>query len=1038
MEKPRIETGSLLEMLGYSYYFFDQSGETPEYVEEYFENILPELKNGSTKKTRELIGLKLYKHQLESLEALREGSNIILKSGTGSGKTEAWFLFTAEKKIKTLSVYPTLALAYDQLNRLNQYCLDLGMKIMVLDAAKKQELVSRQGLKNVRRMISESDLVVTNPAFLLNEVKKTALQGYGLLSPFFEKMGLIVIDDFDFYGPREIALLFSMLKMLVKITGNNFQFAFMTAMLANPEEAAEYLTKINDRKTKIVSGKAFKAKNRIYIVLGKNLRRLWEEARKFKDRLEEAEMGGDILASLEDFKLFLQNVYKVWDALRYAGITAPEPWSDPAEILSSYVFDEAVTLVFTRSIEKAEELSRRVVERTGRRERVASHHHLISRETRREIEDAVRSGLVKILVSPRTLSQGIDIGEVLRVVHIGLPDAVREFYQREGRKGRRKETEFTETVIIPQGSWDYDLLSRGVKTIEEWLNMPLEKIVVNPENKYSMLFEALLKAQSPFLRKDLAKDELEFLKSLGLFDGVELSRAGKRVWRQMNFYEYAPPYGIKRIKIEESGATVRLEDISHCDLVEKFQPGSIDYTSDSIVTNHRLGGGRTVTSVIVEPLRERILRRHEGTAYALEEYERIKESWGEEPNIWRDYVLGKLHSRVFCVVHPPMEGFGKYVKIPNRVEWVVIGEKKKMMRRNDETIFYRDKRSIVVAAPTYGKYEDYTYGILVEVGLEEDPELLKLGLAYIMIVLRRVFGIPLETIMHNVVRLGERKFIALHEPESAGLIEKLDWSEVYREVQNYSPDEIDEILLEALDEYSYSAFISLKLDWEIAREYALRALDYIRRREKIILEFMGKILEIPKPSKSLKIASIQSLYLQLREDFNSGVYIASVYDGEEYTSCCGVTELGKPDNNYLKLQESVSKLIDEGFNLVTYNINVLYDSLGSAGLKSLKTLIKGLESTNLLIDSREILSEALGYTIELEDVKKALGLYISNIGEIMKMLDDAKRKFPGMKLIEYISKTRSPQLTEFIENEARAVYLSYIVGREQLERKNKK
>jgi len=1035
MERPKIETGSLLDTLGYSYYFFDQPEEAPEFADKSFEEIIPELLKGSTKKTMELVGKKLYKHQLESLQALREGSNIILKSGTGSGKTEAWFLYTAEEKIKTLSIYPTLALAYDQLNRLSQYCLDLNMKIMILDAAKKQELISRQGLRNVKRMLSESDLIVTNPAFLLNEVKKTALKGNGLLSPFFQKMGLIVIDDFDFYGPREIALLFSILKMLVKITGVNTQFAFMTAMLANPEEVAEYLTKINGRVTKIISGRAFKAKNRVYIVLGKNLRKLWEEARKFKDKLEQIGVGRDILDSLGDFQLFQQNVYKVWDALRYASISAPEPWSDPAEILSSYVYDEVVTLVFTRSIERAEEISRRIIERTGRRELVASHHHLISREMRREIEDAVRSGLVKILVSPRTLSQGIDIGEILRVVHVGLPDSLREFYQREGRKGRSIGTESTETVIIPQGSWDYDLLSRGVKTLEKWLNISLERVIVNPKNNYSTLFESLLKFLSPVLRRDLTNEEIDFLKNLGLLNGLELSRAGKRVWRQMNFYEYAPPYGIKRLKIEENGSTTRLEDVSHCDLVEKFQPGSIDYTSDSVVTLHRLGGGRAVTSVIVEPLKERTLRRYEGTAYALEEYERVKESWGEEPNIWRDYIQGRLHSRVFCVVHPPMEGFGKYVKIPNRVEWVIIGEKKKMMRRDDETIFYRDKRSIVVAAPTYGKYEDYTYGVIIEVGLEEDPELLRLGLAYIMIILRRVFGIPLETITYDVIRLGERKFIALHEPESAGLIEEIEWGQVYKEVQVYKPDEIDGILLEALDEYSYSAFTSLKLDWKIAEEYALKALEYIRRREKIIIEFRDKLLEIPRPSRSLKIASIQALYLQLREDFNSGIYVLSVFDGEENYSCTGTTKIGKPDHSYLQIQEAVSRLIDEGFKIVTYNTKVLYDYLESAGLKSLKILIKGLESTESLIDSREVLSKSLGYPIELEDVKKVLSLSSTSLGEIMRIVEDSRRTIPKLDIIEYISRTHSPQLIEFLEDESRTAYLSYLIGQKQLEEK---
>lgn len=1033
MEKPRVETGRLLDMLGYSYYSFDQPSEMPEYVEKRFEEILPELLNSSSRKTRELVGKKLYKHQLDSLKALEEGCNLILKSGTGSGKTESWFLYTARRKIKTLSVYPTLALAYDQLNRLSQYCLDLNMKIMILDAMRKQELISKHGSKNARRIISESDLIVTNPAFLFNEVKKYALQSHSLLSPFFEKTVLIVVDDFDFYGPREIALLFSMLKMLVKITGNNIQFAFMTAMLANPEEVAEYLKRINNRETRIVSGKAFKAKNRVYIVLGKNIRKMWEEARKFSDKLEKAGVGEDILRSLQDFHLFQQNVYRVWDALRYVGVPAPEPWSDPVEILSNYVFDETITLVFTKSIERSEEISRRLIERTGRRERVASHHHLISKEVRRGIEDAVRSGLVKVLISPRTLSQGIDIGEILRVVHLGLPESLREFYQREGRKGRRIGIEATETVIIPHGSWDYDLLSRGVETVEKWLNMPLEKLIVNPENKYSILFEALLKAQSPTLKKLLTREEIEFLKNLGLFDGLQLSGAGKRVWRQMNFYEFAPPYGIKRIKIDEDGSAIRLEEVSHCDLVEKFQPGAIDYTSDSVVTHHRLGGGRTVTSITVEPFKERILRKYEGTAYALEEYQRIKEAWGEEPNILRDYMVGKLHSRIFCVVHPPVEGFGKYVKIPNRVEWVVIGEKKKMVKKGDETIFYRDKRPIVVAAPTYGKYEDYTYGMVIEVGLEEDPELLRLGLAYIMIVLRRVFGIPLETIMYSVIRLGERKFIAFHEPESAGLLEKIDWSDVYREVEAYTPDEIDEIFLQAVDEYSYSAFISLELDWKIAREYALKALDYIRRREKIMLRFMDKTLEIPKPSKSLKIASLQGLYLQLREDLNSGVYVLSVYDGEESISCSGLTELGKPDNNHLKIQETISKLINEEFTLVTYGLKNLYNNLDLAGLKSLKTLIKGLETSGLLIDCREILCKGLGRPLELEDAKKILNTSATNIGEIMRIVEDLKRRTPGLGLIKYITGTRSSIFEKFLEDECRVAYLAYFIGRRILE-----
>ncbi|MEM1677174.1 MAG: DEAD/DEAH box helicase, partial [Nitrososphaerota archaeon] len=145
--KPRIDSMSLLDSLGYSYYYFDEEGEYPEIAEIRFEDILPEIVSSRSRKTQELVGKNLYRHQYEAYDLLRNGSNIILKSGTGSGKTEAWFLYTAKHRVKTLSIYPTLALAYDQLGRLSQYCSDLNMKIVILDALKKTELISKYGLR---------------------------------------------------------------------------------------------------------------------------------------------------------------------------------------------------------------------------------------------------------------------------------------------------------------------------------------------------------------------------------------------------------------------------------------------------------------------------------------------------------------------------------------------------------------------------------------------------------------------------------------------------------------------------------------------------------------------------------------------------------------------------------------------------------------------------------------------------------------------------------------------------------------------------
>ena len=1035
MTKPLVRSGEILERLGYEYYFFQQSGEQPQHVELTFSKLIPSLSEASGERSRLLAGRRLYRHQLEAYEALSSGRNLILRSGTGSGKTEAWFAAAAEKRLRTLVIYPTLALAEDQFTRLRDYCRDLEIRLEAIDAARRQELIKQHGVSGLRRKLTQAEILLTNPAYLLNEVKKLALGRGSLLRGFIERLDLIVVDDFDFYGPREIALLFSMLKILTFLLGGRPLYAFMTAALENPEEVAEYLTSLNGRETRIVSGRAFKAPNETYVVLGKNLRRFWEEARRWEDRLREAGVGEDILKSLRSYAEFKRNFYRVWDALRYAGIRVPDPWPDPAEIISEYLFDDTVTLVFTRSIARAEELVRRVVQRTGRRDRVASHHHLLSKSYRREVEEAVRAGLVKVLISPRTLSQGIDIGAVHRVVHIGLPDEVREYHQREGRKGRRPEIELTETIIIPQGGWDEDLLSRGVDALRRWIELPMEKIIVNPSNKYSTLFEALLRIQSPSLRKYLGREELELLRKLGLERDLELTGLGKRVWRQMNFYEFSPPYGIKRMKIEEDGSEHRLEDVSHCDLVEKFQPGAIDYTSDSVVTLHRLSDkSRTVTAIYVEPLRERTLRRYEGTAYALEEYIKIKSLWNENPNILRDYYVGRLHSRVLCVVHPPVEGFGKYTKIPNRVEWLLMGERKRMLRRDDETIFYRDRRTIVVPAPTYGKYEDYTYGLIVEAGIEDDPELLRIGLAFLTIVLRRVFGIAFETIMYDVLRLGERKFIALHEPESAGLIEKLDWSNVYRAAENYEPDELDEIFLQEIDEYAYSSFTARKLDWKLAKIHALKALDYLRMRDRIKVEFMGGV-EVPKPSKSLRIAALSAIYLPVREDVEAGVYALTIYDGEEYYYSSGVAELNQPDDGYIAVQRKISELLDQEFTLSVYSLRVLDPILGQAGLRGLEATVRGALSMGRLVEVEERLREAAGWAPPLEELKHALRLkQTPSVSDIMMRLEDYRRRMPGLRRLERIRERLDGLLEEFLRGEAETIYLTYLVSKALKER----
>ncbi len=1020
----RIKSSELLKRLGYEYYSYVEEEVAPENSGLKFSDLLPQLR--SSKRGSKLAELRLYSHQERSLRSLKEGKNVVLISGTGSGKTEAWFLYTATSKAKTLVVYPTLALSNDQIQRLKDYSLALGLKATILDAVHRKELVNLRGRKGAIAELASSDLIVTNPAFLMSDVKRLT-SGKSYLADFINQLDLLVIDEFDFYGPREIALLLSLVKIINYFSKGDLRFAILTATLGNPEELASFLTSVNGKSTEIIVGKPFRLRNTVYVVLGKNMKSLWEILRQHVNLVkrhvfgeEEPRLGVDILEALQDYEKFKSEVYKVVEALRSIGVDAPYPGMDPVELLREYAEDEGVTLVFTRGIRSAEQVRRRLEEEVPGL--VASHHHLVSKAQREEIERMAREGELKILISPRTLSQGLDIGTVIRVVHLGLPESVREFKQREGRKGRRKEVGFTETVIIPQSPWDRELLQRGVEALKEWVSLPLEVALVNPHNKYSKLFEALFKVKHPSLKGKLEEDEYELLKKLGLIRAGELTDKGKRAWNYLNFYEFGLPFGFKRV-MRAGPSDKYLEDIGHCDLVEKFQPGSFDYGSDGIVTGF-LRRGSSITGVVEEPIDESVLNHYDFLAHTLEEYYKTKFEWREPPNLLSDYYKGRLASEVICVVDPPTRGFGVKTKAPNRVYWIVTSSKSRPFITEDgKTVLLRDRKSIPVIGPTGGVYRDYTYGFAVELDPLEDLNWARIGLAVMKLVMRKRLNIPVDALEYEVSNLGDKKLLILHEPESAGLIEQMDWASLRRAVSEYEPDELDEVLLMLIDEKAHFEFVSSGMEWRLAIKAAERMVDYVLSTHRIKLTLEGLEFHIPKPSKALKIASFEVISLELSESLSLGG--VAIYDGGDVSVDVVVREAFHAPQVELGL---LNEVINSNFKLVVWDLQSTLNDLSSLGMKSIQYMLMGLQAENRVFSLRGVVEEKLGKPIPPEEL-------LSSFGDMDYRLKDVLAEFKKSKsILEERGLHQWPKFTKFLreklkkvlEDRVKAVYLVYL------------
>lgn len=1022
---------ALLRDFGYDYIKIVEPAVEPRRVRERFIDIAPEL----AKLGIELANEHLYEHQLRALNSLTEGHNVVLKAGTGSGKTESWYFYFYQKAksglFKAIAVYPTLALANDQIKRISLYSSAAGIPVTKIDALLRDELIQKLGRPGLRRELALAKLVVTNPAFLFHEVKKLIISPTSCILDL-RNVNLIILDEFDFYTPRSIALMLGMLKVLVSYSNTTPQVAVLTATLANPEDMCNYLEGITGRKCVVIDGEPFRVENRVYIVLGKNIESVWAIARRYRDALVSREdVDRDIIEALDNIELFKRNAYRVLQYLEALGHEVPSISIDIGEILSRYAEDKGVTLVFTRSIARADEVAKMLKEKIG--DLAVAHHHLIPRKEREVIEEKARKGEIRMVVSPRTLTQGIDIGTVIRVVHLGLPESVREFLQREGRKGRRKEMKFSESIIIPSTRWDWELLSKGLSVFEKWLSLPLEKTIINPRNKYIYLFTGLAKTLSPWYREKLNEEEYEVLRRARVIrkDGSIDTDKAKWIWERLNFYEFGPPYGVKRY-LEDDGKLIPLEPIGHCDLVERFQKGCIDLSQDAIVKLVESGRSSRIARAVIESrLNKFNFFSDDAIAEAMEEYRYIKMVWREEPSILRDIARGKLSSYTLTVVYTPRQGFGEYIKIPNRVVWYLISSRPRVIKVGDKHIVTYDRKTIYVPVETAGMYRDYTYGLYIEADEKDDTTTLRLGLAYLMVILRKLYGIPFETIMYGVDKIGEKKFFEIHEPEAAGLIESLDWGKIRNDVENYNPEDLDLILLLQLDDIAYSDLLSLGTDLKTLTRFTLKVLDYILLREKISTVFRGLRIAIPKPSRALKILSLDIVahIIDEEEVVRKAIVGLGTFDGDSVSKAVDMYIMypfAPPPKTLRDLEVYVEDLaLYENMRIVVYDKETTIKEIEKIGLKRLARVVHeygygireaiaklGLEPVSLSTIAQELYVESIPIEITYPD-----------IAELHKAVTDYIRK--GM--LKEVPQELRNALEKYLENRSKLLYILYLV-----------
>jgi DEAD/DEAH box helicase domain-containing protein len=331
----------------------------------------------------------LFRHQAEAWDAAQRGGNVVVTTGTASGKSLAFNLpvldaIARDPKTRALYLYPTKALAQDQARSLAELPLK-GLRPAIYDGDTPTERRWQ-----IRKW---SNVVLTNPDMLHVGI----LPHHDRWGDVLANLRYVVVDEAHVYRGvfgSHVANVLRRLRRLAQIYDAEPQFLLASATIANAGELALELT--GEAATVVDTDSSARAEREVVI---------WNPP------LLDAELG-----------------------LRAS------PLGDAARLLSQLTSRGLRTICFAKSRKAAELIHRFAAERvdTETAARLAPYRAGYTAEQRREIERRLVEGELLGVTATDALELGIDIGLLDCAISVGFPGTVASLRQQWGRAGRRE------------------------------------------------------------------------------------------------------------------------------------------------------------------------------------------------------------------------------------------------------------------------------------------------------------------------------------------------------------------------------------------------------------------------------------------------------------------------------------------------------------------------------------------------------------------------------------------------------------------------
>ncbi|MBN2851853.1 MAG: DEAD/DEAH box helicase [Clostridia bacterium] len=422
--------------------------------------------------------------------------NLLLSSGTASGKTEAAFLpvltdlhNNPSRSVGVLYISPLKALINDQFIRLEKLLIDSNIPVC------KWHGDASLTLKNKLIKHPEGILQITPES-----LESLITNKRGACLSMFSDLRYVIIDEIHYFmrGVRGIQLL-CVLERLIQLTGVNPRRIGLSATLGDVSLAKNWLNTGTNRHC--VAPIIEEGKKRIGLHI--------ERFVNFADQRDtENNDGSDNTISTGG---------DIGDREHY-------------EYLFRRTLDKK-TIIFTNSREETEFIIahlREIALKNKAPDVYRVHHGNVSALIRESTEDEMKSADEKIVTGATvTLELGIDIGSLDQAVQIGAPLNVSSFAQRLGRCGRRGQIPqllftFVESIKINSAdtlgpiNWEF---IRTISIIELYIKDHWMEPIPPQNHPYNLLYHqtmSCLKSNGEMSPAGLAQSIL----SLGSFKHI--------------------------------------------------------------------------------------------------------------------------------------------------------------------------------------------------------------------------------------------------------------------------------------------------------------------------------------------------------------------------------------------------------------------------------------------------------------------------------------------------------------------------------------